>query len=64
MPRDQVAKLENTHQSTMPMGFGALPDDVFRNLIWYVLAPPEEHVWGRQVVDPLEPLQPEEDVFL
>jgi putative heme-binding domain-containing protein len=42
VPRDQIAKLENTHQSTMPMGFGALPDDVFRNLIWYVLAPPEE----------------------
>ncbi len=42
VPRDQIAKLENTHQSVMPMGFGALPDDVFRNLIWYVLAPPEE----------------------
>ena len=42
VPRDQIAKLENTRQSLMPMGFGALPDDVFRNLIWYVLAPPEE----------------------
>jgi putative membrane-bound dehydrogenase-like protein len=42
VPRDQVAKLENTHQSVMPAGFGALPDDVFRNLVWYVLAPPEE----------------------
>jgi putative heme-binding domain-containing protein len=40
--RDQIAKFENTHQSTMPMGFGALPDDAFRSLIWYVLAPPEE----------------------
>jgi len=42
VPRDQIAKLENTHQSLMPMGFGGLPDDQFRNLIWYVLAPPEE----------------------
>jgi putative heme-binding domain-containing protein len=42
VPRDQVAKVENTHQSLMPMGFGGLPDDQFRSLIWYVLAPPEE----------------------
>ena len=40
--RDQIAKLDNTKQSLMPMGFGALPDDQFRNLIWYILAPPEE----------------------
>jgi putative membrane-bound dehydrogenase-like protein len=42
VPRDQIAKLENTHQSLMPMGFGGLPDAQFRDLIWYVLAPPEE----------------------
>jgi len=42
VPRDQVASLVNTHQSVMPVGFGALPDDVFRNLVWYILAPPEE----------------------
>lgn len=42
VPRDQIASLVNTHQSVMPVGFGALPDDAFRNLIWYVLAPPEE----------------------
>lgn len=42
VPRDQLAKLENTHQSLMPAGFGQLPDDQFRNLMWYVLAPPEE----------------------
>jgi len=42
VPRDQIAKQEVTDQSTMPMSFGELPDDVFRNLIWYVLAPPEE----------------------
>jgi putative membrane-bound dehydrogenase-like protein len=40
--RDQIAKLENTHQSVMPVGFGALPDEQFRNLVWYVLSPPEE----------------------
>nr|WP_170156752.1 PVC-type heme-binding CxxCH protein [Roseimicrobium gellanilyticum] len=42
VPRDQLAKLENTHQSLMPAGFGQLPDEQFRNLMWYVLAPPEE----------------------
>ena len=42
VPRDQLAKLENTHQSLMPAGFGQLPDEQFRNLVWYVLAPPEE----------------------
>lgn len=42
VPKDQLAKLDNTHQSLMPAAFGSLPDDVFRNLIWYVLAPPEE----------------------
>lgn len=42
IPRDQLATLVNTHQSLMPSGFGALPDAQFRDLIWYVLAPPEE----------------------
>lgn len=42
VPRDQLANLKNTHQSLMPVGFGALPDDQFRNLVWYVLSPPEE----------------------
>ena len=37
-----IAKLENTHQSLMPMGFGALPDETFRDLMWFILAPPEE----------------------
>ena len=40
--RGDISKMENTHQSLMPMGFGGLPDDVFRDLIWYMLAPPEE----------------------
>lgn len=42
VPRDQVATLTNTRQSLMPMGFGNLPDAAFRDLIWYILAPPEE----------------------
>jgi putative heme-binding domain-containing protein len=42
VPRDQIASLTNTKQSLMPMGFGNLPDAVFRDLIWYILAPPEE----------------------
>lgn len=40
--RDQIATLTNTKQSLMPMGFGNLPDAAFRDLIWFVLAPPEE----------------------
>lgn len=42
VPRDQVATITNTKQSLMPMGFGNLPDAAFRDLIWYVLAPPVE----------------------
>lgn len=42
VPRDQIASLTNTKQSLMPMGFGSLPDTAFRDLIWYILAPPEE----------------------
>jgi putative membrane-bound dehydrogenase-like protein len=42
VPRDQVATLTNTKQSLMPMGFGNFPDTAFRDLVWYILAPPEE----------------------
>jgi putative membrane-bound dehydrogenase-like protein len=42
VPRGDIAEIKDTGQSTMPMGFGVLPDDVFRNLVWYILAPPEE----------------------
>ena len=42
VPRGDISEMKDTGQSTMPMGFGALPDDAFRNLIWYILAPPEE----------------------
>lgn len=42
IPRGDIQKAENTHQSLMPMGFGELPDEQFRDLVWYILAPPEE----------------------
>ncbi|HWB04672.1 MAG TPA: PVC-type heme-binding CxxCH protein [Verrucomicrobiales bacterium] len=42
VPRGDIKDSVNSHQSLMPMSFGELPDDVFRDLIWYVLAPPEE----------------------
>jgi hypothetical protein len=42
VPRGDIKTAENSHQSLMPMSFGELPDDVFRDLVWYVLAPPEE----------------------
>ena len=40
--RDQIASLTVTDQSVMPMGFGNLPDEALRDLVWFVLAPPEE----------------------
>jgi hypothetical protein len=42
VPTGDIAKREDTGLSLMPMGFGNLPDDQLRNLIWYLLAPPEE----------------------
>ncbi|MBL9179422.1 MAG: c-type cytochrome [Verrucomicrobiaceae bacterium] len=42
VPRDQIASLTNTKQSLMPVGFGNLPDTAFRDMMWYILAPPEE----------------------
>ncbi len=40
--RDQIASLADTGQSLMPVGYGQLPDDQLRSLVWYILAPPEE----------------------
>ncbi len=42
VPTADIATKEDTGLSLMPMGFGSLPDDQFRSLIWYILAPPEE----------------------
>ena len=35
----------------MPMGFGNLPDTAFRDLVWYILAPPEEGPLTREKKD-------------
>ena len=40
--RDQIESLEDTGVSLMPAGFGELPDEQFRDLMWFILAPPEE----------------------
>ena len=42
IPAADIAKKEDSGLSLMPMGFGTLPDDQLRNLIWYILSPPEE----------------------
>ena len=40
--RDQIETLQDTGVSLMPAGFGELPDEMMRDLVWYLLAPPEE----------------------
>jgi len=40
--RDQIETLEDTGVSLMPAGFGELPDEQFRDLMWFILSPPEE----------------------
>jgi len=40
--RDQIEKLQDTGVSLMPAGFGELPDEQVRDLIWFILSPPEE----------------------
>lgn len=42
VPVADIDKKEDTGLSLMPMGFGSLPDEQFRSLIWYILSPPEE----------------------
>jgi putative membrane-bound dehydrogenase-like protein len=42
IPREQIKELKDTGHSLMPQGFGALPDSDLRDLLWYVLAPPED----------------------
>lgn len=51
--RDQIAEMKDTGVSVMPSGFGELPDDVFRDLIWYILAPPEEGPLTKEKKDAL-----------
>ncbi len=40
--RADVDSIDNSETSLMPEGLWALPDDDFRSLLWYILAPPEE----------------------
>lgn len=40
--KSDVASLRVTENSAMPEGLEQMPDADFRNLIWYILAPPQE----------------------
>ena len=40
--RDNIESLTKTKQSVMPEGLELMPDEEFRNLIWYILSPHEE----------------------
>lgn len=40
--RNQVQSLDVSDVSAMPEGLEGLPDENFRNLIWYIFAPPED----------------------
>ncbi len=53
VPRAEIKDAVNTRQSLMPMGFGELPDEAFRDLVWYILAPPEEGPLTKEKKDAL-----------
>jgi putative membrane-bound dehydrogenase-like protein len=40
--RDNIESMDNTGQSVMPVGLEQMENDDFRDLIWYILCPPEE----------------------
>lgn len=40
--KSEVQSLSVSENSVMPEGLEQMPDDDFRNLIWYILAPPED----------------------
>ncbi len=40
--QSDVEKLTVTELSAMPEGLEQMPDADFRNLVWYILAPPQE----------------------
>ncbi|HMO65542.1 MAG TPA: c-type cytochrome, partial [Verrucomicrobiota bacterium] len=40
--KSDVASLRVTENSAMPEGLEQMPDEDFRNLVWYFLAPPQE----------------------
>ena len=42
MARSDIAKLRVSEMSVMPEGLEQMPDADFRNLIWYILNPPQD----------------------
>ncbi len=48
--KSQIKKRTDTGESLMPGGFFDLPDEDLRNLIWFILAPPED---GRELTPAL-----------
>lgn len=42
LAKSDIKSLRGTGTSTMPESLEQIPDDEFRNLIWYILAPPQD----------------------
>ncbi|MEN9734623.1 MAG: hypothetical protein RLZ45_2618 [Verrucomicrobiota bacterium] len=42
LAKSDIQSVRNTGVSTMPESLEQIPDDEFRNLIWYILAPPQD----------------------
>jgi putative heme-binding domain-containing protein len=42
LAKSDIKTVRNTGVSTMPESLEQIPDDEFRNLIWYILAPPQD----------------------
>lgn len=42
LPKSDVKQLHATENSVMPEGLEQMPDADFRNLIWYILSPPQD----------------------
>ena len=43
MARSEIAALRTSEMSLMPEGLEQQPDADFRNMIWYVLNPPQDN---------------------
>ncbi len=41
--KSEIAHLRTSELSVMPEGLEQMPDADFRNLIWYILNPPQDH---------------------
>lgn len=42
VPKSEIRQMHTTENSMMPEGLEQMPDADFRNLIWYILAPPQD----------------------